>query len=179
MNFDFSREIELAYGITKVDSVYFITVVSDNLSSLSSIKSLLNKGFSIKPDAQRVLSSNEYVPTKGFAYKIAIFAADNVAPNLRNLFFMCKSAKTSKCEKPSIEVARLMRESITEEMMELMKLNQIVVCHDPIMIDVLEQATCVLACNGKLGELDAKTFDSGKIWPEKTGFAFIVSATLI
>jgi hypothetical protein len=114
------------------DGIIYFTLTSDGTTGIEWIERLENKGFKIGSYAKSMLQSNNFSPTKDTVYSIAI---------LKGLIFNDENRTTNKInteahkrnlKNPNPEIACLIRENISDEEIEAMGIQWIVVMHDPI-----------------------------------------------
>ena len=157
------------------NGVIYLNVTSDGTTGYQWIKRFENKGYPVGKYAKSVLRSKDFKPTSGETTRIAI---------LRGMLFEDHELRTNKIrafaaernlKAPNAEVACLIREIFSREMMNEMGLWWIVVMHEPITIpNVGSRLLDVDTFNrGEwLNTFDGKSEES---WSRGHSFVFAVS----
>jgi len=160
------------------DGVIYFSVTSDGTTGSQWIERLTKGNYRVGDYAKSVLRSNDFKPTTGVTYEVAVLKgmlfndSDRTTKNIR------AEATKRKFTAPNAEVACLIREKFTDEELEAMGLWWIVVMHEPINDS-----------DGDPGLLDAGRSDDGR-WlgtccgrpdyefSREFGFAVVVSQVL-
>lgn len=157
------------------DGVIYFTVTSDNESGEGWITRLESKGFRMSDYAKQLLRSDDFAPTDGVTYEIAVLKGMLFEDSYRVTKKIRTEAEGRGLTTPNAEVACLIREKFSDEELEAMGLWWIVTMHEPIKDS-----------DGDLFLLSAYRFDDGGWlhayygnpdfrWFREYGFAFVVS----
>jgi hypothetical protein len=153
--------------------VIYFSVTSDGTTGSQWIKRLERKGFQTSDWARQVLNSPDFVPTSGVTTEIAVLKgmlfedADRITKNIR------AEASRRNLTKPNPEVACLIREAFSDEVLETMGLSWIVVMHEPIKDSGGGPRLLVVNRDGRWLNADYGHPDGR--WGRGNGFAFVVS----
>ena len=157
------------------DGVIYFSVTSDGTTGEDWNTRLESKGFRVGDYAKQVLSSSDFMPTKGVTTEIALLKGmlfedcDRITSNIRDL------ATQRKLTTPNAEVACLIRENFSDEDIEAMGLIWIVTMHEPIKDSDGDPSLLVADRGGDghwLGACDGRPDDR---WNRDHGFSFAVS----
>ncbi len=178
------------------DGVYYLSVTSDGKTgkewceeSFRNFYSEDDKSPIIQGCAERIIESEDFKPTRGKKYEIAILDGWNIdkaewctVENIR------QEAKERGWREATPEVACLLRKSLSDEDLSYMRANCVVVMHDPLPNFSSENGQYILTLfpgkliEGRFGSrlirpsLDTIFFESEKRKISRAnGFAFIVS----
>ncbi|HLM83998.1 MAG TPA: hypothetical protein VK254_02180 [Candidatus Bathyarchaeia archaeon] len=139
------------------------------------------KGDRVSDWAKSVLRSDEFKPTTGVAYKIAILKgslwndSSRITKNIRRDAYAGTFTKGKTLSDPNAEVACLIRDNFTEEEIEAVGLWWIVAMHEPIKDS--DGGPSVLGAGRRGGGrwLRSAFDDPVSGWGRDGGFAFVVS----
>lgn len=157
------------------DSVIYFSVTSDGMTGEKWINRLKSKGFRLSDYAKQLLRSDDFKPTDGVTYKIAV---------LKNRIFEDKNRVTKKIRAeaegrgfttPNAEVACLIREKFSDEELEAMDLWWIVTMHE--LIEDSDGDPALLSADWDGGGSWLRAFYDHPVgrWCREGGFAFVVS----
>jgi hypothetical protein len=165
-----------------IELVHLAPITSDGRVATQLIADLKQKNFHVGDWSENILTKGRdtrgkiaFVPTNGVVYKPVLIAGDQFPDNERSTAYVRMIAKENKLVTPPAELAPLLRETITDELMEKNDLTCIVVMHNGIIdsaeilsllgLDKSDKETkrrCLLAYYGKMASR----------WPRKFGFVF-------
>ncbi|MFA6476530.1 MAG: hypothetical protein WCV68_03920 [Candidatus Paceibacterota bacterium] len=155
------------------DGVIYLTVTSDGTTGEDWIKILGEENLS--KYVKDVLRSEDFQPTTGVVYEIAI---------LKGLLFNDSDRITSKIRanaegrgwtKPNAEVACLIRKNFSNEEIEAMGLTWIITMHEPIKDSVGSPSLLSASRRGDGRRLVAGYGSPDGGWDGGRGFAFVLS----
>ncbi len=157
------------------DGVIYITVTSDGKTGAEWVAHFEKKGIRLTKYAKSFLLSDDFKPTKGVTYRIAILKgmlfsdSDRVTKKIR------AEADRRNLGKPNAEVGCLIRDNFSDDEIEAMGLIWIVAMHEPIE-DSDGSPGLLGASRGVDGRwLHAYGGHPGSGWFREHGFAFVVS----
>jgi hypothetical protein len=157
------------------DGVIYFSVTSDGTTGPKWGKRLEKKDFNISSYAKDVLHSDDFKPTNGVTYEIAVLKGMLFNDDDRITKKICAKADRRKLTKPNAEVACLIRENFSDEEIEDMGLYWIVAMHEPIK-DSGGGPSLLLADRFGGGRWLGAGWDGpGRRWYRDLGFAFVVS----
>jgi hypothetical protein len=151
-------------------------VTSDGTTGKQWIKRLEGNGFRVEDYAKQVLRSPSFKPTKGITTEVAVLKGMIFTDNHRITTKKIRiEADKRKLSKPNIELACLICEKFTNEEIEQMGLQCIVVMHEAIKDSNGRQH--LLGVGYPIGWDWLSTYDGrpGSRWSRDDGFAFVVS----
>ena len=155
--------------------IYFILRPTNNETGSQWIERLEKKGFRISDWAKSILKSEDFVPTSGITYEIAVLKGMLWNDNERTTKNIRAEADKRKWFKPNAEVACLIREMFTDKELEEMGLWWIVAMHEPIK-DSGGDPSLLGAGRDDDGSWLSTTYDEpGDRWYRGLGFAFVAS----
>lgn len=157
------------------DGVIYFSVTSDGTTGEEWITRLKSKGLRVGDYAKQVLRSPDFTPTTGVTTQVVVLKGMLFGDDDRITRVIRAEANKRKLQKPSAEIACLIREKFTDEEIEQMGLWGIVVMHELINYS-----------NGDLYLLGADRVSDGRWldaysgrpdnrWDRGPGFAFAVS----
>jgi len=156
------------------NGVIYLAVTSDGTTGSDWIKRLEKKGFRVSDWGKDVLCSPDFKPTNGVTYQIAVLKGMLFTDSDRIIKKIRAEAERRKMEKPTAEVACLIREMFSDEELETMGLYWIVVFHEPIK-DSVGDPSLLDARRGRGGRwLSAYGDRPGGRWDSFSGFAFVL-----
>lgn len=158
--------------VNEMNNIVFITVISDGTTSQQWIKRLEAKGYTV---AKQVLRLPEFKPTSGVTYRVAIF---------KGSMFSNAERVTSKIRAkvagmgfgiPNVEVAWLIRDTLSNDDIATMGLYDVIVMHEPIA-----HSSLLGACRRDDGsDLCAYYGFSSLNWRDGHGFAFLAPQQVV
>ena len=158
------------------DGVIYSSVTSDGTTGEDWITRLECDGFYVADGAKKLLRSSDFKPTSGITTEIAILVGDYISDGDLTTKKIYAEADKRRFEKPNAEVTCLIREIFMDKEIRHMRLNQIVVVHEPInidlvlfLLDVYGDTNCSF-----LGISRANPYTT---WNRCCGFAFAVSSS--
>lgn len=114
------------------DGVIYFSVTSDGTTGKDWMRRLADKGFNISIGAKQVLDSSYFYPSKGVTTEVAVLKGMLFEDCDRTKLKIRIEAIRRKFLQPNPEVACLIREKFTDDEVEAMGLEYIVVMHYPI-----------------------------------------------
>jgi len=170
-------ELEVREAVRKwveEGGLLYITVTSDGTTGEEWIVRLERRGYRLSDYAEEMLRSEDFVPTSGKTYRIAILPGslfsddDRITSNIR------EEAGRRGLEDPSPEVACLLREFLSDDDLEAMGLWWLAVMHEPIEDSGGVPGLLALGRSGGGRGLGAICDRPGGRWARVFGFAFVV-----
>ena len=157
------------------DGVIYFEVTSNGMTGPAWIDWFERNGIRFTKWAKDVLLSQNFKPTSGVTYKVAVLKGTLFANSNRITKEIRVEAECRKLEKLPAEVACLIRKAFSDEALEAMGLYWIVVFHDPIKDS--DGDPCLLsAYRGHEGHWLRASYDGpDDCWSSAYGFAFAVS----
>ena len=117
------------------DGVIYFTVTSNGLTGGEWIKRLEGMGFRVDDYARNILySSKEFIPTSGVTFEVEVLKGELFSDDQRTTTDVLAEADKRNLEKPSPEIACLIRDKFTDEEIKAMGLWWLVVLHGFISI---------------------------------------------
>ena len=115
------------------DGVVYFSVTSEGTTGLAWIKRFEKKGFSVNDDAKSVLCSDRFKPTNGVTTEVAVLRdrlfVDKYDIVWLHACYVKNEANRRSLKRPNAEVACLIREKFSDEEIEVMGLQYILVMH--------------------------------------------------
>jgi hypothetical protein len=155
--------------------IYFTLPPTDNTTGEEWIKRLESKGFRIGDYAKSILRSQDFKPTNGVIYEIAVLKGMLFEDNDRITKKIRTEADKRKLTKPNVEAACLIRENFSDEEIEAMGPRWIIVMHEPIKDSDGDPHLLDVNRRGGGRWLNAYFDGPGDRWGRGDGFAFVVS----
>lgn len=160
----------------KEDGVIHLSpVISDGTTGSEWIERLGKKGFRVSRLAEDVLRSSDFEPTSGVKYKIEVLCGNLFENNGRTTENIRVEANHRSLSNLNTEAACLIQEKLSDEELDAMGLDSIVVMHEPI--NDPDGASYLLSV--RRGDdsswLDAYYGLLGCKWGRVSGFAFVAS----
>ena len=155
--------------------IYFTLPPTDNTTGEEWIKRLESKGFRIGDYAKSILRSQDFKPTNGVIYEIAVLKGMLFEDNDRITKKIRTEADKRKLTKPNVEAACLIRENFSDEEIEAMGPRWIIVMHEPIKDSDGDPSLLGVLRVGGGRWLDAYYDSPDSRWYRVGGFAFVVS----
>lgn len=146
-----------------------ITLQSPNISGTKWIKRLEKAGYQVESYAKEILESKEFTPTSN-SYDIVILKMDKdyvTTEEVRN------EAKKRGYRTPPVELAPLLRESISDKEMEEIGLWWFIVMHESITASGGDPGLLGLRRNDAGQWFDSYWDDPGSEWGRLYGFVFL------
>ncbi len=149
-------------------------VTADGRTGEQFIGALTTANYNIGDYAKQVMRKPEFVTTNGVTYKLVVIKGDEFEDNDRITSKIREEAESRGYLTPPAEVAPLLRESVSDEDLEVMGLYALIVMHEPITasggsprvlgVDRIDEGRWLRACYGGA--------DGG--WSREDGFVFLV-----
>jgi hypothetical protein len=159
-----------AQKLAGASSIVRFSVVSNNASGKKWIARLKQAGFFIHDEG--LLLSKNFKATKGVTYNVVIYKGKLWSKNDRTSDNIKSRAAYASLAYPSLEIACLIREKISDKEIDAMGLSSIVIMHEPIKAS--KDMLYLVVHHDDFGSwLDTIHFSSGDLWDESCGFAFI------
>lgn len=169
-----TRELAMVRRWREEDGVIYFSVVSDGTTGPAWIERLERKGFRLSRWAKDVLNSDDFQPTTGVTYNIAVLKGQLFTDEDRTTKNIRSAADQRKWAKPNAEVACLIRENFSDDDLEAMGLWWIVVMHEPIKDSDGSPRLLRVIRDDEGRWLDTDYgFPDGR-WHRSVGFAFVV-----
>ncbi|PCI19203.1 hypothetical protein COB64_04140 [Candidatus Wolfebacteria bacterium] len=157
------------------DGILHLTLApSDGTTGPEWINRLKDDGHKVSDYAQQVLNSDDFKPTKGVTYNLAIIKGEKFEDSHRITKNIRKMADNKGYIKPNAEVACLIREQFSNEELEEMGLIWIVAMHEPIKDSDGDPRLLRAGRNGG-GWLDGCWGKPDARWYRGDSFAFVAS----
>ena len=157
------------------DGVIYLSVTSDNESCEGWINRLKNKGFRLNNYAKQLLRSDDFKPTNGVTYEIAVLKGRIFEGKNRVTKKIRAEAESRGLTTPNAEVACLIREKFSDDELEAMGLWWIVTMHEPIKDSDGGPSLLGAGRDGDGRWLLADCDNPAYRWDREGGFAFVVS----
>ncbi len=155
--------------------IYFTLPPTDGTAGSQWIERLEKKGFRNSDWAKSILKSEDFKPTSGITYEIAVLKGMLWNDNERTTKNIRAEADKRKWFKPNAEVACLIREMFTDKELEEMGLWWIVTMHEPIK-DSDGDPNLLDAHRYVVGSWLGAAYDEPDFrWYRGLGFAFVAS----
>lgn len=156
------------------DVIYF-SVTSDGTTGVEWISRLERRGFNVSFSARAVLDSDDFKPTKGVTYEIAVLKGLSFAEVDRTNKNIGIQARARRLRKPNVEVACLIRENFSDKEIKAMGLFVILTMARPIRDS--EGDLCLLGAGLTAGGRCLSAFGGERHYQHvrDNGFAFVVS----
>lgn len=151
-------------------------VTSNGMTGPEWIEHLKNKGCDVVPPVENILRSKQFEPTKGITTEIAV-VTESILSTSHHTLLQIKSAAKEKgmMGNLNLEIACLIRDSITREDILKMGLLYLVVMHRPVVDGGTSFYLAV--CGNHEAEYLATAADSRYYrWGQGYGFAFTLSS---
>lgn len=114
------------------DDVIRFSVTSDGTTGEGWIARLRSEGFAVVGYAEEMLRSKKFRPTSGVITEIAVVNGKLFSDEDRRTGKICIEARNRGLIPPHVEVACLIREKFTDEMMKEVGFREIVTMHEPM-----------------------------------------------
>ena len=156
------------------DGVIYFSVTSDGTTGEDWIKRLEGNGFRMGDYVKQVLRSRDFKPTSGVTTEVVVLKGKLLNGSNRTTKKILAEADKRKFEKPSAEVACLIREAFTDEEITAIGLALIVTMHEPI--NNPDGDLNLLLSDRRLGGrwLNSYYYHLDDHWRRGSGFAFAV-----
>lgn len=109
------------------DGIIYFSVKSDGTTGKNWIKRLECNDFFVESDAEDLLRSPDFKPTRGVTTEVAVFRGSLFESKDRMMVGISDEAKKRKFSKPNAELACLILEKFTRKELEAMHLLRIIV----------------------------------------------------
>ena len=157
---------------TRKDGVIYFSVISGGATGEEWITRLTSKGVNISSWAESVLRSENFKPTNGIVYNIAVLEGDNFSDDKVPQKIRAK-ADGLKFLTPPAEIACLIWWKFSDKELEDMGLQWIVVMHEQSGLNVFPWLLS-FSCVDHTSWLSAYCGGDGDYWGgSDTGFAFV------
>lgn len=159
-------------------AIYF-SVTSDGTTGARWVERLKEAGYNIGSYAKSILLSEDFKPTSGIVYNIAVLKGmlfednDRITENIR------AEAEHRDFGEPNAEVACLIRIMFSDEDLKAMGLKWIITMHEPIKDSDGGPGLLGVDRDGGGHWLRAYYGALGRGWGRARGFAFVVSQVAI
>lgn len=157
------------------DGVIHFLVTSDGTSGVDWVKRLEKKGFRVGDYAKQLLRSDDFKPTNGVTYKVAVLKGMLFSDNDRITSKVRAEATCHNLSVPNAEVACLIREKFTDKELVAMGLWWIIVMHEPIKDSGGGPRLLDVSRDNDGSWLDSYYDDPDCRWYREDGFAFVAS----
>lgn len=157
------------------DKTIYFEVTSDGTTGEAWITSLTNKGFCLSDYAKQLLCSEDFIPTNGVTYKIAVLKGMLFEDSNRTTENIRAEAEGRSFATSPPEVACLIRDKISDEELEAMGLYWIITMHEPIKDSDGGPGLLGAGRGGGGGRLGTYYDYPDYRWSRGGGFAFVVS----
>lgn len=151
-----------------IDHSIVTSVLTDGMSGNKLIKRLENRNIILTEEAKIIMKLKTFTPTKDLRINIEILRGAKFKAGFK-LSEVKKFAKDQYLLIPSIEIAFLMREQISYNDMEEMRLKRIIVMHRPCKCRLLS-----LELDGYAPKIATVKTDCAD-WRQSDGFAFVIN----
>jgi hypothetical protein len=159
----------------EVGGVIYTQVVSDGKTGLEWADYFKSKGIFFGDDANRVLLSKDFKPTKGVITEIAILPGLLFeSPDHRTNKLIRADASRRKLRALDIEIACLLRKKFTDKDIRAMGLSWIIAMHNPVKIDSGDPRLMHVSTVGGGDILETCTGSPSAKMARLAGFAFEV-----
>jgi len=159
------------------DGIIYFSVTSDGTNGEEWIARLKKNGLGVTDYAKSLLRSEDFKPTKGVKYEIAVLKGTLSTDSDRTTKKIRAEADKRKLITPSAEIACLVREMFTDENLKAMGITWLVIMHNPIE-DFLGDWRLLTANRFGRGRwLDACVGLPNVQWRQNDGFAFVAQVS--
>jgi len=168
------------------DIIYF-SVTSDGTTGKEWVKRLTDQRVIVHSKTVNLLNSKKFKPTSGVTTKIAILKGKKWTDEDRFNLKVCTQAIIRNFTLPNLEIACLIRDTLSYQDIAVMGLLQIIVVDNPStlsannifdLVHYQKLNVCRLYhVSGSIAEFDVLTVSQDYKWDQSSGFAFIVSQT--
>lgn len=152
----------------------YITVVSDGLTGEQSISRLEAVKYNLGDEAKFLMRSKDYIVTNGVVYRVGIIKDSEFDDASRTTENICKEAMRRCWIEPPAELARLLREKLSDEDLEKMGFVWLIVVHKTIAASDGYPNLLGLDRRGAGRKLNTAYSIPGRRWSREYGFAFLV-----
>lgn len=153
--------------------VYLKEVTSDGLSGKDGVEDLEKLGYHVGNWAKDVMGRKAYVVSNGKVYKPVVLKGEDFTDDERVTSNIRKTAEEIKLATPPVELARLLRKSVSDAEIKAMGLTWLIVMHEAITVsdgaptllglDRRDEGRCLRAGDGR----------PVRKWPRRGGFVFL------
>lgn len=157
----------------EVDGVIYFSVTSDGTTGIQWIERLKKKGFLMGNYAESILRSSDFKPTSDVEYTVAVLMGALFEDNDRITKKICSEANRRDFAEPNAEVACLIRENFSDEEIEAMGLQWIIVMHEAIKDS--DGNPYLLGAYRPGGGSWLGAYRPDNRWSCASGFAFVIS----
>ena len=157
----------------KINWVSLASVTSDGRPGQAGICELEKSHYRVGNWAKDVMTKPAYVVTNGKVYKPVVLLGGNFEDKERVTWNIRKVAEEMHFITPPAELARLLRESVTDKMIEEMGLWALIVMHEPITDSLGSPFLLGVGRDGGGQWLHADDGGPGGGWGREGGFVFL------
>jgi len=157
------------------DGVIYFSVTSDGTTGEEWINRLESKGFCLGGYTKQLLHSDDFKPTDGVTYEIAVLKGMLFEDSNRVTKKVRSEAKGRGFITPNAEIACLIREKFSDEEIEALGLWLIVTMHEPIKDSLGDPPLLSARRRGGGGWFGVFYDNPDYRWRREHGFAFVVS----
>lgn len=154
-------------------SAFELSVTSDGSTGEIWIEKLRAKGFHVGDYAKSLLTSNEFEPTNGTQHRVIILKGFQFEDRHRTSRDIRGHAQCCGLSTPNAEVACLIREKLSDEDIESLGLQWIVVMHEPIISIIHEPSLLRITRRDEGRWIYAGGGFPNDKWGRDAGFAFV------
>ena len=162
-------------GWHEKDGVIYFNVTSDGTTGSEWIERLKKQGYNVGNYAKGILLSPDFKPTSGVTYEIAVLKGSLFPDDTRITKNIRSKADEMDLSKPNAEAACLIREKFSDEEIEAMGLQCIIVMHEPIKDSDGDPSLLSANRHGDGRWLGAYSDNPLHGWRHGSGFAFVAS----
>ena len=157
------------------DGIIYLSVVSDGTAGYRWITRLERQGIHLGRHVTDILSSRAFKPTSGITTRIAILKGNRFTDGTRITETIRAEAARHNLITPSIEMACLIRERLSDVALKAMGLNWVITMHDPVRDSEGELALLSAVPSESCPWLETCCGDADSAWVGTEGFAFAVA----
>jgi len=159
--------------------IIYATFVSDGTTGAEWIVRLEKKGIILTNYAKSMLLSDDFKPTKGVSYEIAILPGGMWDDKNRTTKNIKLEASKRNLIEPNAETSCFIREMFSDKDIEVMGLQWILTMHEPIKNSGGGPSLLGTYRYGDGSCLDADVDGSDSQWFRRGGFAFVSSQVVL
>lgn len=162
------------------NGVIYVTVISDGTTG-PQWKKRLNQKMPVLKEAEEILLSDSFNPTNRLVMEIAILRGILFDYNSRMFDDIRAEAERRGLKTPNPEVACLLSEKLSIDLLKALELRFLVVMHEEVTTDSYEDGLLTINSLDDLYQGDLRAYPSydGSAWEREDGFAFLVSSTYL
>lgn len=160
--------------IETISNMIIRHVTTDGRTGEQFIAALTAANYNLGDYGKQLLRSDKFIPTNGKTYKLVVIKGDEFEDNDRITSKIRAQAAQRGYLVPSVEVAPLLRELVSDEELEQMGLYALIVMHEPITDSDGSPDVLGVDRNGGGRWLSACHGSAGSRWYREDGFVFLV-----